>query len=71
MAFADIDAMTLDEMRAEFVDLGTRLSVIEARRSALRQRMEQLKARASAAARISAMSEAERAALREVLGDTP
>jgi hypothetical protein len=68
---ADIDGMTLEAMKAEFVRLGDRLSTVATRRARLDRRIKALEREAAAKARLAAMSEDEKAALRDALGVKP
>lgn len=63
----DLAKSTLDELQAEFVRLGTEVSVAENDRQQILAEMESRKRLASAKVRVDAMSENEKAALREVL----
>jgi hypothetical protein len=64
---ADVDGMTLDQLQAEFVVLGDRLSKVEMRRARIDKRMRAMRASAMAKASVAGMSEQEKAALRAEL----
>ena len=68
---ADVDTMSLEQLQAEFVTLGDRLSKVDVRRRRIAKRMTALKAAATAKARVATMTDAEKAALRAELGSAP
>lgn len=64
---ADASTMTLEELRAEFVELGVRISVIASRRQSIHDEITLRELVASQKARIAGMSMNEKRALFEVL----
>jgi ribosomal protein L10 len=67
MVFTNLDEMTLAQMVDEFRLRADQVSELDGRRRALRDRIEQKKAQAAAAARVRNLSEDELAALRAAL----
>ena len=64
----DYGAWTLDALQKQFVDTGAELTKLENERQALLAEMDRRKIQVAAVARVSVMTEAEKDALREVLG---
>jgi hypothetical protein len=64
----DVSTMSLEAMRAEFVALAEPFTAIDNRRRLLARLIADAEDKASAVARVSAMSEEEKAALRAALG---
>ena len=64
----DYSEWTLDALQRRFVEAGTEFTVLANERHALLVEIESRKTRVEATSRVSALSEKEKDALREVLG---
>jgi hypothetical protein len=64
----DIETLTLEELQAELVTLGDRLSRVDGRRRAIVRLMAKRQAAARAKATLTRLSDEEKAALRVELG---